>query len=254
MIEVDMVGFVKAKQNLISESSNSLNKQKFEFVNYDFYDKETIVINYENIKFQYNVKNLNFKPKELIEIDLCSELKDIGKKHGSNTSSNLFERAKNTINNDNKILEKIIEKRKVDNKLLLNNYINTIMEFSIYIKNEFNSAQRGLPNLMRFIQIKTKKKEENKEIFMFHITFKRDLDGGYRVKAQYNFEQVSGLKELNCYNNKTNEKKNFINNDILLFELKDSTIENIAYDCLRKNYKVLNGYIKILKKKKEFQN
>ena len=50
------------------------------------------------------------------------------------------------------------------------------------------------------------------------------------------------------------KKKNFINNDILLFELKDSTIENIAYDCLRKNYKVLNGYIKILKKKKEFQN
>lgn len=200
------------------------------------------------------MKNLNFKPKELIEIDLCSELKDIGKKHGNNTSSNLFERAKNTINNDNKILEKIIEKRKVDNKLLLNNYINTIMEFSIYIKNEFNSAQRGLPNLMRFIQIKTKKKEENKEIFMFHITFKRELDGGYRVKAQYNFEQVSGLKELNCYNNKTNEKKIFINNDILLFELKDSTIENIAYDCLRKNYKVLNGYIKILKKKKEFQN
>ena len=42
---------------------------------------------------------------------------------------------------------------------------------------------------------------------MFHITFKRELDGGYRVKAQYNFEQVSGLKELNCYNNKTNEKK-----------------------------------------------
>lgn len=127
------------------------------------------------------------------------------------------------------------------------------MKFSIYIKNEFNSAQRGLPNLMRFIQIKTKKKEENKEIFMFHITFKRELDGGYRVKAQYNFEQVSGLKELNCYNNKTNEKKIFINNDILLFELKDSTIENISYDCLRKNYKVLNGYIKILKKTRNFK-
>ena len=129
MIEVDMVGFVKAQQNLISESSNSLNKQKFEFVNYDFYDKETIVINYENIKFQYNVKNLNFKPKELIEIDLCSELKDIGKKHGSNTSSNLFERAKSIIDNDNKILETIIEKRKVYNKLLLNKLLIQLWNF-----------------------------------------------------------------------------------------------------------------------------
>ena len=212
MLEVDMIGLVEAKKNLIKdtttpESSNSLNEYKFELVNYDFYEKKTIFLNYENITFQYNMKNQNLKPKDLIEIDLCSELKDIGKKQGSNTSSNLFERAKSIIDNDNKILETIIEKRKFDNKLLLNNYINTIVEFSFYIKDEFNSAQRGLPNLIRFIQIKTKKKEENKEIFFFHITFKRELDGGYRVKSQYNFEQVSGLKELKCYNNKTNEKK-----------------------------------------------
>ena len=119
------------------------------------------------------------------------------------------------------------------------------------MKKEFNASQRGLPNIIRFSKLNIDDKDKNEDIFFFHIIFRRELDGAYKVKEKYDFLKVSGLKEVDLSYKTEN---NFFTDDILLFELKDSTIENVALNCLRHNYKVLNGHIKNLKKIPKYKN
>lgn len=87
---------------------------------------------------------------------------------------------------------------------------------------------------------------------MFHVSFTRELDGAFKVIKDYDFQKYSGLEEKNI--NEDEEKIIFKKNDILLFELNDSTIEYLSAKCIYNNYNVLNGHIELLKQKKEFKD
>ena len=248
--EVDMVGIIKiSKDNNINEanklntretSNSSKEKNIFEFnlLNYSFCPKidKKYELKYEDINIKYNVKKLKIISNNNIQMDLCQKLKEIGKnKDSESKSSNIFERARANIN-----------KKEYDI-----DYVNKIVEFYGFLKNEFNAGQSGYPNLIKFAKLKTDSENKNYDLFFFHSVFKRELDGAYKVIKEYNFLEVSKLKEI-----KIDDSSNslFHPGDILLFELKDSVTSNIALDCIKNNYKVINGFISILKKKKEFQN
>ena len=130
--------------------------------------------------------------------------------------------------------------------------INKIVEFSKIIKNEFNSAQDGFPNIIKFSKLKAFLKDESDNIFFFHSTFRRELDGGYKIIKKYDFNTVSGFTEKKIGD--SYQSTYFNTDDILLFELKDSLIDNVAIKCIKENYKIINGYIKVIKKEKQFQN
>ena len=97
------------------------------------------------------------------------------------------------------------------------------------------------------------KTNNNKEIFIFHILLNRELDGAYLVLNNYDFNEKSGLKEIDI--SEINEKGQiFKPNDVLLFELKDSSYKDTAAKCLYGNYEVLNSYIEYLKANNEFKD
>jgi len=263
--EVDMIGLVLVKKNdknaneestLDSRETNVTNKEQylFEMLKYEFHPKKdkNIGLNYENIiNIKYNIKKFKLSPQNVILMDLCEKLKEIGKKKKSDSKSyNLFERAQSLINQGGESIEKI-KTEKIDN-VLLNDYINKIVEFSKIIKNEFNSAQDGFPNIIKFSKLKAFLKDESDNIFFFHSNFRRELDGGYKIIKKYDFNKVSGFTEEKIGD--SYQSTYFNTDDILLFELKDSLIDNIAIKCIKENYKVINGYIKVIKKEKQFQN
>ena len=77
------------------------------------------------------------------------------------------------------------------------------------------------------------------------------MEGEYQVISKNDLCKNDGI-----YEKIFDEKKNrtiLVKNDVLLFELKDSKTINYYLNCMNENYEVLNGYIKILKKK-EFKN
>lgn len=51
-----------------------------------------------------------------------------------------------------------------------------------------------------------------------------------------------------------NSQNIFKKNDILLFEIKDTSTESQGLQCINLNYNVMNGFIKTLKHKEEFKN
>ena len=119
------------------------------------------------------------------------------------------------------------------------------------IKNEFNAAQDGFPNIIKFSKLDECSNNETEDIFFFHSVFRRDFDGGYKVIKEYGFNKVSEFKKQKISDSYQNTY--FNNYDILLFELKDSLIDNISIKCLKDNYKIINGYIKVIKKEKQFK-
>lgn len=194
---------------------------------------------------------MKLSPEKAIKMDLCEKLKEIGKiKKSDSRSRNIFEKAQSLINQGGEAMEKI-NKYKLD-KNIINDYIDKIIEFSKMIKNEFNAAQDGFPNIIKFSKLDVCSKNENENIFFFHSIFKREFDGGYKVIKEYDFNKFSGFKEHKIGDSFQNTY--FKNGDILLFELKDSLIDNLAINCLKDNYKIINGYTKVIKEEKQFKN
>ena len=130
-------------------------------------------------------------------------------------------------------------------------YIKNVNKFLKKIKKELNEVQKGYPNLIKFVKMNMNNKSEN-EIFVFHISFRREIDAAFRVKQNYDFSQYSGFEEI--YLSEEKEKTIFKENDILLFELKNTTNEIAAVRCINSNYSIINAHIKLLKKKKEFKD
>ena len=100
--------------------------------------------------------------------------------------------------------------------------------------------------------IGTEPEKSKKDLYMFHITFRRELDAAFRVKQNYDFVKFSGFKESHIYDSE--DKIIFKENDILLFELKDTTFSNTVATFINKNYYVLNSHIELLKEKDNFKN
>ena len=123
------------------------------------------------------------------------------------------------------------------------------MYFSNFIKTKFNSAQKNIPNIIKFV------KTNIQNIYLFHISLIRELDGAFKVIDTYNFTKNSKLEAIDLEKEKsTPSDVIFKKDDVLLFELKDSTIENIALRCLYHNYESINGYVKLLKETEEFKD
>ena len=73
-------------------------------------------------------------------MDLCQKLKEIGKnKDSESKSSNIFERARANIKKNEFDID----------------YVNKIVEFLRFLKNEFNAGQSDYPNLIKFAKLKT---------------------------------------------------------------------------------------------------
>lgn len=117
--EVDLIGFVMIKDTLdetttittLLESkniNNSMNEFVFKLLNYEFYEKTTIDIYHENVKFTYDINKFKLTPKDKIEVDFCNELKEIGKNKEINSkSSNIFEKPRSIFNQDEEIKKKL---------------------------------------------------------------------------------------------------------------------------------------------------
>ena len=247
--EVSMAGFVllKQKEESTDYKSEGNNKSYYcELKKYDFYNQngaEEFI--YEDIKIKYNIKQMKFsKGKKNIVMDICSDLKDISRKKGSSikSGSNIFKKAASIIQNDKAEIEDKMKKNNIENinEDEYNNYLSKIITFSEYIKNTFNASQNGYPNIIKFSQLK----KEN--IFFFHLILRREIDAAFQVINDYNFVKYAGIREFNIIEN---SKKIFEKNDVLLFELKDTSIETTGLECINYNYNVINGYIKAIKKK-----
>ena len=256
--EVSMAGFVLLKQNEesiqhISEiSSGNKNYYICELKNYDFYNQNNVEeFKYGEIKIKYNIKQKKFsKGKKKINFDLCSDLKDISKIKMSSikSGSNIFKKAASIIQNDKDQIEDKIKKKEIkdineDDYII---YLSQIISFSEYIKNKFNANQNRYPNIIKFSQLK-----KHKNIFFFHLILIREIDAAFQVINDYNFAKYAEIKEFNI---KENSKKIFKKNDILLFEIKDTSMEYTCLECITYNYNVINGYIKTLKKNNEFKD
>ena len=163
-----------------------------------------------------------------------------------------FQKVNNLIN------QKKISIKDGDNVIIppdeLTTYLNNGKEFLEIIKKEFNSAQKGYPTMKKFVKviIETEPEKSKKDLYMFHITFRRELDAAFRVKQNYDFVKFSGFKESHIYDSE--DKIIFKENDILLFELKDTTFSNSVATFINKNYYVLNSHIELLKELDNFKN
>ena len=253
--QVYIAGLVKVQENNDEISINTEDTEKtnyknykFEFLNYDFFDENEIVkLNYENTKIEYELKTMKFlnETRANINLDLCELIKDTGKKNAEKSVSNVFERAKSIFNSEEKI--KTLFKEEEFEIPEIKKYYDELLSFSFILKKRFNHSQKGYPNLIKFSQIKGKVK-----LYFFHAMFIREIDGAYKVISKYNLSKAAGINEK-----KFDEKKNeniFAKNDVLLFEIKDSKVTNYCLNCMYDNYEVINGYVKILKNKKEFKN
>ena len=247
--EVHMIGFTELKENN--------GKIEISSFNYDFYEKKKIELKHENTEIKYDALNMAFaRGKEFISLDIAEKLKTIAREDISDKSisgCNIFERAQIAINKDKgEIMQKRFQ-NKISKKIVLN-YIQKLIFFSGYLKNNFNNAQKRFPNIIKFVKVNsnTINLDAEKEIYLFHASFIREIDCAYKVKKEYDFLKYSGLKEFNL--NELEEPTIFKANDILLFELKDSPIDNTALKCLNYNYNVLNGHIKLLKKDPAFKD
>lgn len=258
--EITMVGIVSVKEkegstNFKSEGSNeNSNRYECELKKYDFYNqKEIVELEYEKIQIKYNIKKMKFikskKYEKFIGIDLCSDIKNFSKKNANSLKSgaNIFKKAESIMQKDKEVKEvfktQLKQKNITEEEYI--NYLAKVISFSEFIKENFNSVQLGYPNIITFSELK------NTNAYVFHLILRRELDGAYKVLNDYNFEELSKMEEFKINENK---KPIFKKDDILLFEMKDSSIEFIGLQCINSNFEVINGYVKVLKKKDEFKN
>ena len=253
--QVNMTGLVKVQENIDDISTNTEETEKTTYKNYkckflkfDFWDEnETVKLNYENTNIEYDLNKMKFinETKKNINLDLCEFIKNIGKNNAEKSVSNVFERAKSILNNEEKVKSLFKDKYDINE---LKNYYDELLSFSFILKNRFNHSQKGYPNLVKFSQIKG-----NDKLYFFHAVFVREMDGAYKVISKYNLSKAAGIYEK-IFDEKKKNKEIFVKNDVLLFELKDSKTINYCLNCMYDNYDILNGYVKLLKKKKEFKN
>ena len=257
--QVDIAGLVNLEANNDNISTNTeetdittYKDYKCKFLKYDFFDgTETVKMEHEDIIIEYNLSQKKFmnEAKDKIILDLCEKVKDIGKNIATRSVSNDFERAKSIFKEEDTIKNLFKEEydTKKCNTSILINYYNGLLSFSFILKNRFNHSQKGYPNLIKFSQIKDKN-----QLYFFHATFIREIDGAYKVISNYNLNKAAGIDEK-IFDEKK-KKDIFVKNDVLLFELKDSKTKNYCLNCMYDNYEVLNGYVKTLKNKNEFKD
>lgn len=260
--KIDIIGFTKFNDinsekdfNFFKDDYKNLAKE-FELIKYDSYDRDgtkNIKLKYDkNEEIFYNIKDEQFKNNKILDLDLCKLFQKISNESITKSSSKLtYAKAYNILINDENILK---TKFKNIDKEYIKKLIKIIILFTYFLKFKFNNAQKGFPIVNKFIKLKIIEKNHNKiknKIFFFHCSFNRELDAAIKVKNNYNFNELSGLKEL-----KISENNNtiFQKNDVLLFELKDSLSENNISRCMIDNYDIINEKIKILKRKNEFKN
>ena len=251
--DIDMIGFVQIK-NIYNSGTVS---KDINLVQYKCYEPEKgqIYLNYMGTNIEYNSKNMKFKQNKMISLDIIDQCHNLTRVYSNQTSSsdrNFFQKVNNLIN------QKKISIKDGDNVIIppdeLTTYLNNGKEFLEIIKKEFNSAQKGYPTMKKFVKviIETEPEKSKKDLYMFHITFRRELDAAFRVKQNYDFVKFSGFKESHIYDSE--DKIIFKENDILLFELKDTTFSNTVATFINKNYYVLNSHIELLKEKDNFKN
>ena len=253
--EIYLVGFAKLKEKandgstgIKSDSNDDL--YYYEFLKLDYSNKiiGNQIIQYDNISIKYDLVNFQFlEGKELVRNDFCEDLKKISRENKSiKSTSIIFEKAEKILKNDDKTFDNNF-KGKIEEKNL-KEYLTKLIVFSKFIKNKVNSFQKGFPNVIKFVETK------EKDIFFFHFAIKREIDAAYKIiNDNYDFEKFAGVEKKNL-NNLEEKNETFKKGDILLFELKDSTIDNNVLSCLHANYDSFNGYTKVLKKTEEFKD
>ena len=251
--DVDMIGFVQIK-NIYNSGTVSKNINLFQYKCYEP-EKEQINLNYMGTNIEYNSKDMVFKQNKMISqdiIDCCHNLTRIYSNKTTSSDKNFFQKVKFLIEK-----EKISLKDKYKVNITpeeLTNYFDNGKAFLEKIKTELNSAQKGYPTIKKFVKlnIETDSEKDKKDIYIFHITFRRELDAAFRVKQNYDFIKFSGFEETHLY--ESEENIIFKENDILLFELKDTTFSNTVATYINNNYYILNSHIELLKEKDNFKN
>ena len=264
--EAHMVGIIELNidENLLVNTTSFKEdfkklEQYFKLNNYKIVGQnENYEYKYESINIKYDVYYRKFDEEinKNISVDICDTIKSIARynkydknKSGSKSFHN-FEIAEKIIHENEKIIKEKLKKKLTKEEVII--YTKKINLFYHFIKYYFNSSQKGFPNIFKFAKLKIKT-NNNKEIFIFHILLNRELDGAYLVLNNYDFNEKSGLKEIDI--SEINEKGQiFKPNDVLLFELKDSSYKDTAAKCLYGNYEVLNSYIEYLKANNEFKD
>ena len=127
----------------------------------------------------------------------------------------------------------------------LTTYLNNGKEFLEIIKKEFNSAQKGYPTMKKFVKviIETEPEKSKKDLYMFHITFRRELDAAFRVKQNYDFVKFSGFKESHIYDS---EDKIIFKHMRVLITRVSSIIKapnNMFCFFFRKFYFCINSFV-----------
>ena len=256
--KVDMAGFVSLKEKNgestdIKSEENNEDKKCFicELKEYDFYNEEVVAFNHNKIKIKYDIKNMKFKRgKKNLSVDFCDDLKDYAKSLTSvKSNNNIYKKVENFIEQEKNKFKDKLEQKKIKEEDYVN-YLGKIISFSEFIKTNFNGAQIGYPNIIKFAQITKDIKDEKNDIFFFHLILRREIDSAVKVLDDYDLVKYSNMEEVQVINSQNIFKKN----DILLFEIKDTSTESQGLQCINLNYNVMNGFIKTLKHKEEFKN
>ena len=252
--EVAMVGLVSLEE--YDGESTDIKSQKMDeekkcynckLREYDFYNIGTVKFKHNNITIRYNIKDMKYiEGKNNISADFCEHLKDYAKCSSVKSKSNIFKKAELAIEKDKEKFEKELKQKKFTKENYVS-YLEKIISFSDFIKDNFNGAQLGHPNIIKFAQIENVDKTS---IFFFHLILKREIDSAVKVLDDYDFIKYSNMEEVEICHSQNIFKKN----DILLFEIKDTATEFQGLQCINYNYKVMNGFVKTLKQEEEFKN
>jgi hypothetical protein len=255
--KVDMAGLVSLEEtkgdstDIKTEEISEDNKCIYscELKQYDFYNEGIVEFNHNEIKIEYDLENMKYKEgKNNLSEDFCDDLKNYAKSLAtSKTKNNIYRKVENFIGKEKEKFKEKLKQNKIKEEDYVS-YLEKIISFSEFIKTNFNGAQIGYPSIIKFAQIA---KEEKNDIFFFHVILRREIDSAIKVLDDYDFIKYSNMEEVQVT---TNYQNIFKKNNILLFEIKDTTSESQGLQCINLNYNVMNGFIKALKRKEEFKN
>ena len=122
------------------------------------------------------------KNKEIISQDISEDLKELARNKSDKSYegySTLYEKANAIIDKEGTQVKDITSIDITREEMFI--YIKNITKFLKKIKKELNEVQKGYPNLIKFVKMNMNNKSEN-EIFVFHISFRREIDAAFRVK------------------------------------------------------------------------
>ena len=196
----------KLKVKKLMKTKNIIKCYTCKLKQYGFYNDDIAEFKYNEIKIKYDLKNMkNKEGKKNLSEDFCYDLKDFLKSLSSlKSNNNIYKKVEYFIEQEKQKFTDKLKQKNINEEAYVS-YLEKIISFSEFIKTNFNAAQVGYPNIIKFSQVE---KDEKNNIFFFHVILRRELDSAVKVLDDYDFIQYSNMEEIQVINSQNIFKKN----------------------------------------------